>query len=633
MAGLDGFVTVTLCGLIFLHILPESLEVGGWPALPAALAGLLGIVWLETKTSHRSTGAASIASPSSQAHDHAHDHSHDHTHNHAHGHPHGVSRLGLSLAVLALIIHGSLDGVSLSAGDSGHHHHATDLLIVATILHRLPEGLAIWWFIRPRHGRRAALLALSLAGLATVAGLHFAESMLEHLSLPFLAVARSFLAGVLLHVVLHRHDYHPLAVQPVQQASGLGGVGGLLLLALLSQLEPANPHHSGELEAAQAFVRILAEASPALLLSYLLAGLAGVLTPTGWMDRLSGGSRLVEAVRGALLGLVVPVHSRQVPQTYLELRRRGVGGTAALSFLVVAPELELAAFFLTWKLLGLPFALARVVLGVVLAILLGLLLGGGAELKRPSELRALPHFPPPLPGKRLRQVLHFGLLETVEHSAPWLLLGIGLAAMLEPLVDQGWSQTFSPSTVVPLAALLGLPLYFSASGSTPVAALFLHKGFSVGAVLAFLLTGPAANLGLLRTLSRQHGSAFSAKLGAAMLVCSTGLGLLTLMLFPPGYSGGMVDLHDAPATWLEKASSLAIVLLYVVSLLRRGVRGFLEEVMPGQEAHSAPQCLDPLCADHLQGTGQVSGATQDAGLLRPVVSRPLSPLRRPPSSP
>ena len=45
-----------------------------------------------------------------------------------------------------------------------------------------------------------------------------------------------------------------------------------------------------------------------------------------------------------------------------------------------------------------------------------------------------------------------------------------------------------------LPALFGMPAYVCASGATPLVAVLIYKGASPGAVLAFLLTGPATNI-------------------------------------------------------------------------------------------------------------------------------------------
>ena len=58
---------------------------------------------------------------------------------------------------------------------------------------------------------------------------------------------------------------------------------------------------------------------------------------------------------------------------------------------------------------------------------------------------------------------------------------------------------------VPLAVLIGIPIYVCATGSTPLIALLMHKGLSAGAAVALLLTGPATNLTTWRALAHRYG--------------------------------------------------------------------------------------------------------------------------------
>lgn len=51
LAALDGFVYVTIGGLVFLHILPETYHLAGWPVFIALALGLLGPGWVEDRKS------------------------------------------------------------------------------------------------------------------------------------------------------------------------------------------------------------------------------------------------------------------------------------------------------------------------------------------------------------------------------------------------------------------------------------------------------------------------------------------------------------------------------------------------------------------------------------------------------
>ena len=86
-----------------------------------------------------------------------------------------------------------------------------------------------------------------------------------------------------------------------------------------------------------------------------------------------------------------------------------------------------------------------------------------------------------------------GFVELVDGTAPWIVLGLAIAAAAEPwLVQMLWAQ-WSDVLEVAVFALLGMPIYVCAAGATPLIAVLLAAGVSPGAALAFLLTGPATN--------------------------------------------------------------------------------------------------------------------------------------------
>jgi len=173
VSTVDGVVLVTMGGLLAAHILPELFEVAGPIAALAVVCGLLAPPVLE-----RLLGQAA-----SQVH--------------------GVT---LALALGGLALHAGIDGVALAGG--GHDHGTTASLRLAIALHRIPVGLTIWWLLRPAFGAKAALAVLLLIAAATVIGFFGADALGTHLQGQALALFNAFVAGTLVHVMLHRPHAH-----------------------------------------------------------------------------------------------------------------------------------------------------------------------------------------------------------------------------------------------------------------------------------------------------------------------------------------------------------------------------------------------------------------------------------------
>ena len=106
------------------------------------------------------------------------------------------------LGALALAVHSLMDGATLAAADGDQW------LAAAVVLHQLPLGLAIWWLVRHSLGRTMSVITLIGMGLATIIGFVLTQQVVPALSHTTAAGLQAFLAGALLHVLIHRHRPH-----------------------------------------------------------------------------------------------------------------------------------------------------------------------------------------------------------------------------------------------------------------------------------------------------------------------------------------------------------------------------------------------------------------------------------------
>jgi zinc transporter ZupT len=206
--ALDGFVFVAIGGLVLLHIIPTNLELGGWPAAVAAFLGIFGPMAAE-RLLHRAAEK--------------------------------VHLLSLIVALLGLLGHAFLDGVALfsSLMESTVIFSALSL---AVIIHRIPDGLTIWWLLREPYGVRTAVSVLLFAAGSTTAGYFIGASILEHQTSGWLGVVQAFVAGALIHVVLHRPHIDPASSKRTSFAAQiLGALLGGALLWFMEQIHEAHP--------------------------------------------------------------------------------------------------------------------------------------------------------------------------------------------------------------------------------------------------------------------------------------------------------------------------------------------------------------------------------------------------------
>jgi len=563
LLALDGFVLVSVGGLVLADVIPHALEHGGGFALPIVLLGLLGPALLE-RGLHRAA--------------------------------HHVHTAALLLGLAGLVLHAGIDGLALS-GTQGSE--ISKNLATAVLLHRLPEGLTIWWLLRPVYGSRIALATLGLVAGSTAGGMALAghASLAESGAMP--ALIEALVGGSLLHVVIHRP--HPSVHQPRpgrwHVAAGLGALAGALLLyAIISQGEGHHgPGPLGDGSALHAeghwwqsiFWTLSLDSAPALLFAYMAAGLVQVALPAASVAWMARGNRLSQALRGMLFGLPLPICSCGVVPVYRSLALAGVPTASAIAFLVAAPELGLDAALLSVPLLGPGLAGARICAAALVALGAGWLMGRLV----PHTHRA-PDVPPNAATvderahknrtdwhHRLLEGLRIGLGEIVDHTGPWVLLGLAIAAAAAPLLGRGLLTRLPPGLDVPLLAMLGMPVFVCASGATPLVAVLIASGASPGAGLAFLLTGPATNVGTLGVLARIHSPRIAFAFAAAIATMAMALGYGVNLLLPGYAVPTLAPQAEAGPGWPSMLALVVVGALFAASLLRQGPRRFLGQIL------------------------------------------------------
>jgi hypothetical protein len=217
------------------------------------------------------------------------------------------------------------------------------------------------------------------------------------------------------------------------------------------------------------------------------------------------------------------------------------------------------ALFISLPLLGLPLTLVRLGAVMLSAWMVGILVG---------ESGAAPQGAPRDSGT--------GWSQTVEHALPWLLVGLIVAALIEPLLPATWLVGVPTWVQVVTMVAAGLPGPLTAVAVTPVAAVLMHKGLSPGATLAFTIAAPAANLALLSRLARLHGvQSFRYALVVGALALGFGLMADQLIEVEP------LPLHrlagEQPTPW-ELGGLALLGLMLVVALVKRGPRNLLAHV-------------------------------------------------------
>ena len=563
-SAINGVLIGLMVGFLGLEVFPASLETAGLGALALATLGLLTPIWLRRLSSWGGKSVTAV------------------------------------LAIIGLLIHSLLDGWIIRQ-HSATPSSETLALGLAIVVHRVPIGAVLWRLLRQPLGRNAAIGGLLLLGMFTAIGYSIGGQPI--LSEPAMvnACVQAFMAGLLLHVIFepdvkstrpatscqHSSCEHKASDDAVdQRAVSFEALGFCLGIAATYLAASAHHHSSLEEEFGRRLTALWLETSPALLIGFLGAGFISVLLPEAPAQWVRRGNRLSQALRGVIFGLPLPICSCSVIPIYRSLLTRNFPTPAALAFLVAAPELGLESILLTIPLLGASFTLYRVLAAAVLAVAAAYIVSRWMPqltTSAPHPLKDHHHhhhghdhhhhhhsFP-----SQWREALRFAFVNVVDDVAAWICIGLVVAASI-PQNSLTESIALVPSGLhVPLAALIGIPMYVCASGATPIAAALIAGGLSPGAGLAFLLAGPSTNVttfGLLRSL---HGTTVATRFGLTMIFGATLIGWLADLLFVSRTSLTLPKLEAESFSLLAYLSAIVIGLLFTMALFRQGPRALV----------------------------------------------------------
>ena len=486
-----------------------------------------------------------------------------------------------ALIVALLLTHEVIESAALASKANEERVGIATLLVV--VGHRLPLGLLLWGQTKRRFGRVGSVVAL----LAVASFTWFGPVLVPVEEGIFTAVLSALLAGGLLHLVL-QHAPASEHTGPDERARHAASAAGAMLAVLFFVpylLAGGGDHgheHAAEVASLADRLRdLVIESAPYLLVGVIAAASIEAFWPMTWTQRIRGGSRLRQAVLGVAVGAPMPVCSCGVLPIYRSLMHKGVGASAALALLVSAPEIGVDSILLSWKMLGPEATLARVACALALALVIGLVVGRIADS---AGRHGVEHVHDPSRPRGAWAQLRHGLLETWGHLSPWILFGFVLTALAEPWIDADWARRTPAWVQVIVLSLAGMPTYICAAAATPFAAMLLAKGFAPGAVIAFLLTGPATNLTTFGALQRMHARkvAVAFVLTALAATCALGMGV-DFFLTGEVRDAAPEEVHEHGA--LAYASAVVLGLLTLWILFRGGPRAFLGQLW-GSETHS-----------------------------------------------
>ena len=243
-----------------------------------------------------------------------------------------------------------------------------------------------------------------------------------------------------------------------------------------------------------------------MLLALVVFGvgmLRSFVTPERTRKILAGKRESVGNVLASVLGVFTPFCSCSAVPLFIGFVASGVPLGVTFSFLIAAPMVNEVALVLLFGLFGWRVAALYLSTGILIAIVAGWTIGRLHMEKYVEEwaLKAHVGSDPELEvGLSWDDRINRGLQavrEIVSKVWVYIVIGIAVGAGIHGYVPAGFMASFMGKGAwwsVPLAVLLGIPMYSNAAGIIPVVHALLEKGASLGTVLAFMMSVIALSL-------------------------------------------------------------------------------------------------------------------------------------------
>jgi hypothetical protein len=249
------------------------------------------------------------------------------------------------------------------------------------------------------------------------------------------------------------------------------------------------------------------EAPKVLLLLTLVVFGVGVVrsffTPEKTRAILAGRKESVGNVLAAGLGIVTPFCSCSAVPLFIGFLTAGIPLGVTLSFLISAPMVNEIALALLFGLFGWKVAALYLGTGLLIAIVAGWIIGR-LKLERHVEPWVYQTQTGPTDASvpsltwdgRLRAGLD-AVRDIVGKVWPYVLAGIAVGAAIHGWVPENFMASIMGKGAwwsVPLAVIIGVPMYSNAAGIIPIVHALIEKGAALGTVLAFMMAVIALSL-------------------------------------------------------------------------------------------------------------------------------------------
>jgi len=241
---------------------------------------------------------------------------------------------------------------------------------------------------------------------------------------------------------------------------------------------------------------------------FIVAIIRSYLPPARIKKILARKNKYISYILAALLGTITPFCSCSAVPLFLGFVEAGVPLGVTFSFLIASPMVNEIAVILLLGMFGWKITALYIFSGLIIAIISGIIIdrlkteklllpiGQGSGK---TKLELIENWP-----DRLKYARDYSL-NIIKKVWPYIIIGVGLGALIHGYAPADLLVNYAGVDkwyAVPLAVIIGIPLYSNAAGIIPLVSALTQKGVAMGSALAFMMSVTALSLPEFMILKR-----------------------------------------------------------------------------------------------------------------------------------
>ncbi len=319
--------------------------------------------------------------------------------------------------------------------------------------------------------------------------------------------------------------------------------------------------------------KMFLEMSPYLLLGFAFAGILHVLIPKEVVTKQIGKKNIWSTIKATILGVPLPLCSCGVIPTGVSFHKNGASKGATNAFLISTPQTGVDSILITSSLMNWTWAISRPIIALITGVFGGMLTDkmDTEENEILEEVESCSDCCVKEKKHWLIEIFNYAFLEFLPDISRQLVVGILIAVAITMFIPPSVFSNYLTNPIFNMLLILvaSIPLYVCATGSVPIASSLLVLGVSPGAVLVFLMAGPATNAATISVLWKSLGK----KATMAYLISIIGgalfFGLLIDYVLPTEWflisETANTHIHGESGSWIAIISAITLIglILYV----------------------------------------------------------------------